>query len=107
MPTKAGTIAQRLKASSKATPLPRRDDRPNAGERGYDARWQQNRNLFLIHNPLCADCKVRGRTEIASEVHHIVALSKGGARLDSRNLMSLCKTCHNRRTGAERTARAH
>ena len=76
------------------------DTRPSAWHRGYDARWRKLRLWFLARNPLCADCLARGRTEAAAEVHHVIAISKGGKRLDPGNLMALCKRCHSRRTGS-------
>lgn len=36
----------------------------------------------------------------ATEVHHIIKIAaRPDLRLDQENLMSLCKSCHGRRTG--------
>mgnify|MGYP003136418375 CR=1 FL=1 len=70
--------------------------RPSAARRGYDARWRRARALQLDNHPWCNDC---GKP--ANEVHHVVALRAGGARLDPANMQSLCKPCHSRKTRAE------
>ena len=60
--------------------------------------------MQLAAEPLCHDCKQGGAINggggvitVATEVHHIVALRDGGTN-DLDNLMSLCKTCHSKRT---------
>lgn len=62
--------------------------------------------MMLSKYPLCAECLRYGRTEPATEVHHIVARRNGGRDVEE-NLMSLCKSCHSRITMNEtRQARA-
>jgi len=57
----------------------------------YDtARWKRLRRWQLSHYPVCNRC---GRP--ATEVHHINGLT------DSRNLESLCKSCHSKQTRKE------
>lgn len=51
------------------------------------------RARVLRANPLCVHCDLRGRVEPATEVDHIVALSKGGTNAYS-NLQGLCQACH-------------
>lgn len=72
----------------------RRQDanRPNSGERGYDAAWRRKRRRFLAENPACATC---GAT--ATDVDHVVPRSVGGSD-DEENLQGLCKACHSRKT---------
>jgi len=65
--------------------------------RGYDARWRDVRAAYLASHPLCVDCLKRGRPVAATEVHHIVRLSKGGDHGEN-NLIALCHGCHSRRT---------
>lgn len=73
----------------------RTDLRVNAGERGYDARWQALRKTFLRRHPLCErHMSKHGEAVIATVAHHITPISEGGARLDARNLQALCWTCH-------------
>ena len=71
--------------------------RGSARERGYTVQWEKIRKLFLMKNPLCADCLNKGWVTPANEVHHVKALRNGGTH-DSNNLMSLCKSCHSKRT---------
>lgn len=63
--------------------------RGTAAERGYTSDWQQVQARQLEAMPTCERCGAR-----ATLVHHRVAISKGGARLDSANLESLCASCH-------------
>ena len=75
------------------------ENRPNAGERGYDASWRKTRTHHLLHNPLCYDCLKIGLYIPGTEVHHIKKLADyPHLRDDSSNLMSLCKSCHSIRT---------
>jgi 5-methylcytosine-specific restriction enzyme A len=67
--------------------------------RGYDQDWENARALYLAAHPLCEDCIGRGYYDRASkEVHHKIALRRGGARLDPENFRALCKICHSKRT---------
>ncbi|HOF38720.1 MAG TPA: HNH endonuclease signature motif containing protein [Candidatus Hydrogenedentes bacterium] len=79
---------RRARASSDA-------DRGNASDRGYDGTWQRARSIYLRNHPVCERCEQMGRVKTAALVHHIVPISEGGARLDPRNLASLCRDCHN------------
>ena len=63
----------------------------------YGSAWKRIRNKFIKANPLCEECKDNGVLTPAQEVHHILALSKGGGN-EASNLMSLCKSCHSRKT---------
>lgn len=79
--------------------------RGTRSQRGYDSKWQRFRIAFLRVNPFCVDCKKGvppfgfvGEVVAATEVHHVVKLADGGARLDPENCMALCRSCHSRRT---------
>lgn len=65
----------------------------------YRANWRKRRMMFLRRNPLCKTCGA-----IAREVDHMIPITAGGSQSDE-NLQALCKTCHNRKTNAERKAR--
>ena len=73
-----------------------KDMRLSAARRGYDADWRAFRIEHLLMEPLCRTC---GRP--ATEVDHVVPLSRGGARLDHRNGQSQCESCHRRKTREE------
>ena len=63
----------------------------------YDYAWGQVRNTYIGEHPLCEDCLLSGKTTPAREVHHIVPLEFGGARLEFSNLVALCSKCHHKR----------
>lgn len=65
--------------------------------------WRKLRALKISADPCCEDCAKRGLVKAADEVHHVVARSVDASiAMDIDNLMSLCKTCHSRRTVRER-----
>lgn len=71
--------------------------RGSAAERGYGARWRRTKARQLRVHPLCADCNAR-----ATDVHHLDGLGPKGPRgHDPSNLLSLCHSCHSKRTAAE------
>ena len=60
--------------------------------------WRRIRNEQLGREPLCRECKNHGRITAANTVDHI-----SGDTFDNRAeaLQSLCKACHDRKTGQE------
>lgn len=76
--------------------------RASAAARGYDARWQKVRKRYARRNPLCEPCRAEGRAVPLDVVDHVVPLAAGGARLDPRNLQSMCNPCHGKKTEADR-----
>ena len=76
--------------------------RGSSASRSYGSRWQKAREAYLGRHPLCAQCRALGRIVPATVVDHIVP-HKGDDRLfwDSGNWESLCKRCHDRKTGGE------
>lgn len=79
-------------------------ERGSSAARGYGARWQKLRAMVLRRHPLCADPfgvhAERGEAVVATEVDHIVPLSRGGTNAMD-NLQPLCKSCHSRKTALE------
>jgi 5-methylcytosine-specific restriction protein A len=67
--------------------------RDPASKKRYGRTWRKARERFLAAHPLCEECRKRGQTTPATEVHHILPLGRGGANHES-NLMPLCKPCH-------------
>lgn len=59
----------------------------------YGRSWRKVRERYAAAHPLCEQCLKEGRCTPMEEVHHIVPLSKGGTN-DESNLMSLCRSCH-------------
>lgn len=71
-------------------------------ERFYDLRvWRRLRRLKLQMNPLCEWCERSRRPVPATDVDHVVPISKGGEPLDLANLQSLCHECHSRKTSRD------
>ncbi|MDX3806314.1 HNH endonuclease [Bosea thiooxidans] len=61
--------------------------------------WQRLRQAKLSAQPVCEACERRGRTVLAGQVDHIVAIQKGGPAFPPlTGLMSLCASCHNSKT---------
>ena len=50
---------------------------------------------------LCQPCKREGRLTLAEQVDHIVPVSKGGGN-EEGNLESICMSCHQDKTRADR-----
>lgn len=80
-------------------------ERNYSGKRSYSHKkfyrskeWQFLRTKKLSDsNYLCEECKKNGKTTMAMEVHHIVALVDDfSKRLDYNNLLTVCVSCHNK-----------
>nr|DAP58545.1 MAG TPA: HNH endonuclease [Caudoviricetes sp.] len=64
--------------------------------------WRRLRAAYLSTHPVCEDCEEKGRTTVATEVHHIRPVeSVAGRPVDMQelafnpcNLRALCKACH-------------
>ena len=65
--------------------------------RGYNAKWNKARKIFLASHPLCAVCGAP-----ATDVDHIIP-HKGNKNLfwDQSNWQALCHSCHSRKTARE------
>jgi 5-methylcytosine-specific restriction protein A len=59
----------------------------------YGRAWVRIRHRYATKHPLCEMCLKNGRYVAVEEVHHIIPLSEGGTH-DESNLMSLCRSCH-------------
>jgi 5-methylcytosine-specific restriction enzyme A len=82
---------------------PHRDEHQRQRKRFYDsAVWQRTREAKLRRDPFCQCCAVDGQVTKAVHVDHWVAIAQGGAPLADDNLVSLCLTCHSRKTMHER-----
>ena len=97
--------------------LPKRNKRKQDNERPrvpsgdiafYNTKWGNVSKLYRKLNPLCEMCKASGKLTDASPgdrkgvTDHIVSVSNGGARMDERNFMTLCKQCHDRKSALEK-----
>lgn len=70
------------------------------------ARWSAVRAQVLRDEPVCRPCAAAGRTEIATQVDHVIPV---GARpdlaFDRTNLQPICTVCHAAKSQAERRAK--
>jgi len=84
----------------------RRDRRRSSAKRGYDAAWRRLRDAYVAEHPECEDCLLRGLHTPAREVDHVIPFQGLGdpLRLDKRNLRSLCRRHHARKTAADKRA---
>jgi len=93
---------------SKPPPSVREKDceRGNSGARGYDRRWRKARAVWLLQNPLCAECEKRGNYVSATLVDHITPVQSAFDPLfyDTDNFQSLCRACHQQKTFSDRAA---
>lgn len=68
-------------------------------------RWRADRRLHLQEEPLCRICVSKGLTVEATVSDHVNPVRTGGDPWDRKNRQSLCKTCHDRKSGREGHAR--
>ena len=68
-------------------------DRDPRSKKRYGRAWKRIRDRYVEAHPLCEECMKQGRMTQATEVHHILPLSRGGTH-DEANLMALCTPCH-------------
>jgi 5-methylcytosine-specific restriction protein A len=74
--------------------------RESAHERGYTSKWRKLSKLYLKSHPLCTECNRHGKLTPATVVDHITP-HRGNPQLmwSEGNWQSLCKRCHNKKTG--------
>ena len=69
--------------------------RDPAVHKKYGRAWKRIRDSYVKTHPFCERCFEQGILVPVDEVHHKVPISQGGTH-DRSNLMSLCKSCHNK-----------
>lgn len=104
MPSKPRTLAGILRPRCHADRAYNRDQRDPAVARVHgSARWQAVRAQVLRAEPLCRACARAGRTELATQVDHVVPLDVDlGRAFDPTNLAPTCTVCHAAKNAAER-----
>jgi 5-methylcytosine-specific restriction endonuclease McrA len=76
---------------------------PTGDRRFYKSRrWAAIRRDQLQSYPLCEVHRAAGFLVPADVVDHVIRMTDGGSQSDGRNLMSLCSTCHDRKSALER-----
>ena len=79
--------------------------RQSATARGYGVEHRRLRKILLATEPICRECKGKGRVTVATIADHIVPLSKGG-KTELSNYQPLCRECSDRKTLADQGKRA-
>lgn len=69
--------------------------RDPAVKKKYGIKWKRIRDRYAHQHPFCEQCLKEGRLTPVQEVHHIIPVTSGGTH-DETNLMSLCRSCHNK-----------
>lgn len=70
--------------------------------RGYSYRWKKLRDRYIAQHPHCEECLKEGKITLATDVDHIIPHRGDQVLLyDEKNLQSLCKSCHSRKTARE------
>lgn len=81
--------------------------KPSGDQTVYKSKaWKSLRRIHMRAHPLCVACLEQGfltdcTLPRAGVVDHIIAVSAGGARYDVRNLWTLCRDCHERKSKME------
>ncbi len=84
------------------TPKKRYDHQLHDGKYIYStARWRRLRDSFIRMHPLCAECDRHALVTPGEVVDHVKELKDGGDPWDVDNLMTLCRSCHQKKTGEE------
>ena len=66
---------------------------------GNDWTWRKISEAFRRDHPYCEDCDAEGRVTMATQVHHRKNRREHPElKYDWDNLMSLCDSCHSKRT---------
>lgn len=68
-------------------------------------RWRKFRHWYVNvkGNTLCVRCLNENRGPIPMKIlDHIIPIDKGGKKLDSENVQSLCQACHNLKTAEDK-----
>lgn len=65
--------------------------------------WRKLRLIHLKANPLCAACEAIGILTDCTKyrkgaIDHVISIRNGGAMLHPANLMTLCASCHSRKS---------
>lgn len=74
---------------------PRKDDRPSAAARGYDARWAKFARDFLQRHPVCAMCGAPATCVDHRDMTADMMMDAWGAfDLDPSHYQALCNRCN-------------
>lgn len=72
-----------------------RYERDHESRKRYQGDWKRIRESYVKIHPFCERCFENGVLTPVDEVHHKLPVSRGGTN-EWSNLMSLCRSCHNK-----------
>ena len=77
------------------------------GSKVYDHRWRRIRLAVLERDGY--RCRINGPrcTGLATQVDHIVEVTRGGAMYDPTNLRAACRECNTRRSAINTNRKRH
>jgi 5-methylcytosine-specific restriction enzyme A len=67
--------------------------------------WKRLRAAYRSAHPTCEECERVGVVRAGVDVDHRVPIREGGARLDQRNLQTLCVSHHAAKSATESNER--
>ena len=108
MPSKPRSLAgilHRRRAADAEYNRARRDDPDRGVEDAVvsSARWKALRARLLRDEPVCRACAAAGRTELATQVDHVVPVRvRPDLAYDLSNCAPLCTVCHAAKSASER-----
>jgi len=77
--------------------------RPDAPQRLHGRAGVERRARWMRENPLCVKCLAMTprRLTAGTDLDHVVALAAGGVD-DGSNFQTLCRTCHTKKSLADK-----
>lgn len=64
-------------------------------------KWRKTAKAHKEKFPLCANCEEKGFVKAVEVTDHIIRIQDGGDPYHFDNLQSLCKKCHDSKSGRE------
>ena len=104
MPTKPKSVRRPWVAKQTPQPWMQTAEEKQFGNDPFyhSPAWRKLRAWHIAREPLCRECKAKGKVTQGQVVDHIQPRSQGGASLDPDNLQTLCHKCHNRKRAKEK-----
>lgn len=78
-------------------------DLPQPNNPYHTTKWRKKRIEILNRDGhQCLSCKREGIITLANTVDHKTPIKEGGSIFGNHNLQSLCKKCHDSKSGGEK-----
>ena len=69
----------------------------------HTKQWKALRLSVLRDEPLCRECRLGGKIEVAKVCDHVRPVRLGGEMWERSNLQPLCLSCHQRKSQSEKS----